>query len=256
MRPVSPSLAIMPAARTERDGGGHDWRTHAAVLALTVSLEALVLGLTTVVRPSSAAAVYAMLSTHRPRQLLVSYILAGAAFSLTVGVLVVVAFQSRPASSTTTAGRAVLDLVLGAAALGYAAGTWTGRLHRRSAEPAEESWMQRRLHHLTPPVAALAGVLTHLPGIVYLAALNAIIDSASGPVDGIVQVAVYNALWFSLAIVALLVSVYRPIVFRDALERGTAWVRRHQRTIVVVFCGVLGIYLVWKGVATLRGASA
>lgn len=256
MRPVSASLAIMPAARIERDGGGHDWRTHAAVSALTVSPEALVLGLTTVVRPSSAAAVYAMLSTHRPRRLLLAYILAGAAFSVGFGVLVVVAFQSRTTSSTTTAGRAVLDLVLGAASLGYAAGTWTGRLHRQPTAPDRESWMQRRLRHLTPPVAALAGVLTHLPGIIYLAALNAIISSASGPLDGVLQVAVYNALWFSLAIVALVLSVYRPTVFRDALERGTAWVRRHQRTIVVVFCAGLGVYLIWKGVAVLRGASA
>jgi hypothetical protein len=217
-----------------------------------VSPEALVLALTTVVRPSSTAAVYAMLSTHRPQRLLVAYIVPGLAFSLTIGVLVVLAFQDRGASSTTTVGRAVLDIVLGAAALGYAAGAWTGRLHRRPTEAGGESWTQRRLHHLTPPVAALAGVLTHLPGLVYLAALNAIIGSASGPVNSVLQVVVYNALWFSLAIVALVMSVYRPSVSRDMLERGTAWARRHQRTIVAVFCGVLGIYLVWKGIADLR----
>ena len=53
--------------------------------------------------------------------------------------------------------------------------------------------MQRRLRHLTPPVAALAGVVTHLPGLVYLAALNAIVGSASGPANGVLQVLVYNA---------------------------------------------------------------
>ncbi|WP_028923836.1 GAP family protein [Pseudonocardia acaciae] len=217
-----------------------------------MSPEALVLALTTVVRPSSAAAVYAMLSTHRPQRLLVAYILAGLAFSLTIGALAVLALQGHSSSSTATAGRALLNIVIGAAALGYAAGAWTGRVHRRAADPADESWMQRRLRHLTPPVAALAGVLTHLPGLVYLAALNAIIGTASGPVNGILQVLVYNALWFSLAIVALVMSVYRPSVSRDLLERGTAWARRHQRTIVVVFCGVLGLYLVVKGVVDLR----
>jgi hypothetical protein len=221
-----------------------------------VSPEAFVLGLTTVVRPSSAAAVYAMLSTRDPRRLLLAYVVAGLAFSLTIGVLVVLAFHDRDASSTTTVGRALLDIVLGAAALGYAAGAWTGRLHRQPANTGEESWMQRRLHHLTLPVAALAGVVTHLPGLVYLAALNAIIGSASGPGNGVLQVLVYNALWFSLPIVAVVMSVYRPGVTRDLLERGTAWARRHQRTIVVVFCGILGIYLVGKGVVDLRGARA
>jgi hypothetical protein len=45
-------------------------------------------------------------------------------------------------------------------------------------------------------------------------------------------------------------------VSRDVLERGTAWARRHQRSIVVGFCGILGIYLVWKGIVDLRAAPA
>lgn len=138
----------------------------------------------------------------------------------------------------------------------YAAATWTGRLHRQPADTGEEPWLQRRLRHLTVPVAALAGVLTHLPGLVYLAALNAIIGSASGPGNGVLQVLIYNAFWFSLPIVALVMSVYRPSVTRDLLERGTAWARRHERTIIVVFCGILGIYLMWKGIVDLRGAPA
>ncbi|MBO0872879.1 MAG: GAP family protein [Pseudonocardia sp.] len=217
-----------------------------------MSPEAFVLALTTVVRPSSAAAVYAMLSTHRPRLLLVAYILAGLAFSLTFGAVVVVAFQGQSSSSTVTAGRAVLNIVIGAAALGYAAGAWTGRMHRRGADPDEEPWMRRRTRHLTLPVAALAGVITHLPGIVYLAALNAIVETASGPLNGILQVIVYNVMWFSLAIAALVMSVYHPSESRDLLRQGTAWVRRHQRIIVVVFCGILGVYLVGKGIVDLR----
>jgi hypothetical protein len=82
-----------------------------------VSPEALVLALTTVVRPSSAAAVYAMLSTRRPQRLLLAYVVSGLAFSLTIGVPVVLAFHDRGASSTTTVGRAALDIVLGVAAL-------------------------------------------------------------------------------------------------------------------------------------------
>ena len=176
--------------------------------------------------------------------------------SRTARPTVVVLDDSRPWKARTTVGRAVLDIVLGAAALGYSAGTWTGRLHGKAKENPGESWLQRRMHHLTPPVAAVVGVVTHLPGIVYLAALNAIVGSAQGPANSVLQVLVYNALWFSLAIVALVLSVYRPTVSRDMLERGTAWARERQRIIVAVFCLLLGLYLVGSGIVDLRGAGA
>ncbi|HEY2204476.1 MAG TPA: GAP family protein [Pseudonocardia sp.] len=219
-----------------------------------MSLEALVLGLSTVIRPTSAAAVYAMLSAHRPRRLLVAYLATGLVFSLAIGVVIVLAFQGRTTAAATTVGRAVLDIVLGAAALGYGAGAWSGRLRRRPSR-VDESWLQRRLHHLTPPVAALTGVVTHLPGIVYLAALNAIVGSATGPTNSVLQVVVYNALWFSLPIVALVLSVYRPTVSRDLLERGSDYARRHKQLIVVAACLLLGTYLVVKGIVDLHTAA-
>jgi hypothetical protein len=218
-----------------------------------VSPEVLVLGLTTVLRPSTVAAVYAMLAARRPQRLLLVYTATGLVFSVGLGVTVVLAFAGAGGPGTRTTGRAVLDVVLGAAALGYAAGAWSGRLAGPRAAPAGESWLQRRLRHLTPSVAALAGVLTHLPGLVYLAALNAVIAGSGGPVDSVVQVLVYNALWFSLPIVALVLSVRRPEASRDLLERGTAWAARHRRVIVVTFTGVLGAYLVVKGVLELSG---
>ena len=221
-----------------------------------MSLEALLLGLTTVVRPSSAAAVYAILCSPRPQRLLVAYLAAGLTFSVGIGVAVVLAFQGYDSSVTTTAQRAVVDIVLGALALGYAAGVWTGRLHGRAARNNDEgSWLQRRMQNLTLAVAALTGIVTHLPGIVYLAALNAIVGSASGPANGVLQVVVYNALWYSLPIVALVMSVFRPTVSRDMLERGTTWARRHRRTLVETSCLVLGVYLMGKGILDLHTAS-
>jgi hypothetical protein len=67
------------------------------------------------------------------------------------------------------------------------------------------SWLGRQLADLSMPRAAVAGVLTHLPGLFYIAALNAVTNSTSSIVNQIFQVAVYNAfgsrcrplLWFS-----------------------------------------------------------
>ena len=67
-----------------------------------MSTEALVLALTTVIRPTSAAAVFAMLSTPRPQRLLVAYLVAGLGFSLAVGTLVVVLLGGLQSTRTSS----------------------------------------------------------------------------------------------------------------------------------------------------------
>lgn len=213
----------------------------------------LLLALTSVVRPTSAAAVIAMLSARHPHRLLVAYVVAGLTFSLAVGAVVVLASQSLGQEQVQAAGRPVLGIVLGAAAAGYAAAVGFGWLPRqRDASPgAYSEWIRQRLQGLSPSGAAAAGVLTHLPGLVYLAALNSIVVSTASALDGLLQVVIYNAIWFSVAIAALTVSMYRPSLARQWLDRLVAWVRQHRRTIIVVFFGVVGAYLLVSGVLAL-----
>ena len=160
-----------------------------------MSTEALLLALTTVIRPTTLAALFAILATRNPQRLLVAYLVVGAAFSLAVGAVVVVLLQGLISETASSAPRPILDLVLGGAALGYAAAAWAGWAPRRRTVGAAggaagastggpAAWMQRRLQRLTVRGAAAAGVLTHLPGLVYLAALNAIVGSATDAVDG------------------------------------------------------------------------
>jgi hypothetical protein len=220
-----------------------------------MSMEALVLALTAVIRPTSAAAVFAILSTPRPQRLLVAYLVAGLGFSLAVGTLVVVLLGGLQSTRASSAVRPLLDLALGTCALGCAASAWIGWLPRPrprgSAEP--DTWLRRRLTDMSRSGAAVAGVLTHLPGLVYLAALNAIAAGARSTASGVLQVVVYNGIWFSLAIVALVLSVYRPTVSREFLERVVSWTREHQRVITIGFLGALGGYLVVVGVLGLVG---
>jgi len=53
-----------------------------------VTLELIVLALATAVRPTSLAAIYALLSSSAPRRLMTLYVIAGTAFTLVVGLLV------------------------------------------------------------------------------------------------------------------------------------------------------------------------
>jgi hypothetical protein len=211
-----------------------------------------------VIRPTSAAAVFAMLSTPRPQRLLVAYLVVGLGFSLAIGTLVVVLLGGLQSTRASSAVRPLLDLVLGTCALGCAVSAWIGWLPRSrprgSAEP--DSWLRRRLTDMSPSGAATAGVLTHLPGLVYLAALNAIAASARGTANGVLQVVVYNGIWFSVAIGALVLSVYRPTVSREFLERVISWTREHQRGITVAFFAALGGYLAAVGVLGLVGVAS
>ena len=166
--------------------------------------------------------------------------------------MIVVVLQGYSTSTTSVLGGAVLDVVLGAAACGYAAGVWT----RRRSEPSAVtermgSWVQGRLKNLKVTGAALIGVVTHLPGLVYLAALNAIVAGTASAVDAVVQLVIYNVIWFSVAIGALVVSAFHPTAARDVLENAEAAIRPHGRTIVVAFFAIVGLYLIGKGLFIL-----
>ena len=220
-----------------------------------MSIQALFLSLTTVVRPTTLAAVLAMLAAQRPRHLLGAYIAVGLVFSVGVGLLVIFVLGG-VGSDDQPVHRPIIDIGLGVCCLGYAALAGSGLLRRREPATAGRgaTWMHRRLQNLTPRDAGVAGILTHLPGLIYLAALNAISGSPSGPLGHAVQVVIYNVIWFALAVVALVLSVYRPEVAQGLLERLVDLVRRHERTLVVGLFGALGAYLVVSGIMDLRAA--
>lgn len=213
-----------------------------------MSTQALVLAAVSIVRPTTAAAVWAMLVGARPRRLLACYLGAGLAVSLTVGVGVVLFVSGVLSPRTVSAGRPVLLLTLGAAALvlGVACALgWVGA--PRTDRPRRAS----RDHRLTPLGAATAGVLTHLPGVFYLAGLSAIVATGASAGDAVLQVVVYNLVWFSPAIVALAVCLSGTAPRADRLEAPLAWGRAHQAALLAATSSLVGLWLLVEGVADL-----
>src|SRR5438270_199841 len=84
--------------------------------------------------PGSAAAFVAMLSTRRPQQLLVAYVLAGAVFSVAIGTVVVVLLKGFAPGRSPWPGHPLVGTALGALALGYAGAVWIGWLPRSGEE--------------------------------------------------------------------------------------------------------------------------
>src|SRR3954447_7059509 len=213
-----------------------------------MSTEALALAVVSIVRPTTAAAVWAMLVGSRPRRLLTVYLIARLAVSLPVGVAVVLlageAFTPRRGADS----RGVLLVSLGFAALLAALAV---RLGWRQRFRPDEPGAAREPRRLTPTAAATAGVLTHLPGVFYLAALGAIAGTGAAAGDAVLQVVVYNLVWFTPAIVALGICLFGAVPSADRLTGPLSWARGHGDAILMVTFAVVGVYLIVKGMSDL-----
>jgi hypothetical protein len=226
-----------------------------------VSPEALILGLLSAVRAVPLAISYALLLTERPRLLLTAYLLAGAGVSLLVGVLVVTALGASSRSQEQTTGRLVVDVALGVVALVWAVLRATGRTPRRPARFRDRAArssvlpdaLATRLRAPTPPTVAGAGVVTNLPGLYYVAALVAILQTHPGPAGGVAQVLVYNLLRFAVPVALLVLVVLRPDRTLEIVRTVHAWGRRNATVLLVVVVGGVGLYLAGKGLTGLLG---
>jgi hypothetical protein len=214
-----------------------------------MSPEAIGVAVASALRPTGFAAIYALLSSPRPGRALGTYVAIGFVWSCAAGLIVVSVLHGVGIRSGTA--NAVIELVGGGAALGFAAGTAAGRLPRARDSSLADSRLVRRLRDPSPAVAAGAGVATHLPGLFYLLGLNAIAAEDPELVLGMVDVVVFNAIWFTIPVAALVVSVRRPEAARRALQRTAEWMRRHQRPVLVAGFAVVGAYFTIKGVLDL-----
>lgn len=225
-----------------------------------MSPEALALGLLSAVRGVPLAIVYALLLSDQPRRLLLAYVGAGLAVTLGVGIVVVTWLHTDARSSGTTTGHLLVDLVLGVLAIAWAAVRFSGRdvrLPRRSERRTRSSVLpealDRRLRAPTVPTVALAGVVTNLPGLYYLAALVAILQTGPSVVGGIVQVLVYALLRFAVPLAALALVAVRPDRTLETVQGVHAWGRRNARVLLALAVGAVGVYLTGKALVGLLG---
>ena len=218
-----------------------------------MSVELIVLSVANALRPTSLAAVYALLSTPRPRRLLFAFILAGATFSVVTGVVVVGVINGVQVRHGASTFDAIVSLLAGVAAIGFAAGLAQGRMQLQPREPStsEGSRIARTLRDPSPAVAATAGVATHLPGLFYLVALNAITARDPGLAEGIASVLIFNAIWWIGPIASLVFFMLRPEQTRETLAAVNAWTRSHNRQILIAVFAAAGAYLTIKGTVNL-----
>ncbi len=220
-----------------------------------MNVEVLVLATASALRPStSTAAVYALLSSERPRPVLAAFTIGGLALSCAFGLLVVSALHGVSLPGRESDRTAIIELVAGAAMIGFAAGAWSGhveRLRRRRRAADQPGRIVTALRRPTLKVAAAAGALTHLPGLFYLVALNSIAAGSPRLTEATVAVLVYNAIWFSVPIAAFAVAGKHAAGAHARIAEINAWARAREQVIVVAVFGCVGAYLVVKGIVEL-----
>ena len=225
---------------------------------MPTTVEVIILGLFSGLRPgTSTVAVLTLLKGHKPARPLLVFTVAGLVFTWVIGALLGLAFHGAHVATGGSTLSSVLDIVLGAAAVGLALAMhrgWVNPALHRSPSARSEGRSARLMERLSNPsagIAAAAGALTHLPGIVYLLALNAIATQKPPIVDAGLQIALYDALWLLVPIASLVLVIARPRAALLTLERATAWARSHEHAILVVGSLVIGVYWVIKGTVRL-----
>ncbi len=197
---------------------------------------------------------YALLGSDAPRRLMTVYVLAGLAFTVLIGVLVVWVFNGVSVHAGSSHTRAVAEIAGGVLALGFGVLVLLGRVGGRRTEDAPKPpgrWMRMLDRHLTVKSAALAGPATHVPGVFYLVALNLIVTHRVSLALGLADVLIYNLVWFALPVAALAVAIVRPQTARDAIDAINTWAREHSQGIMLVAAFVVGGVLVLHGAFTL-----
>ena len=135
------------------------------------------LGVISALRPAtSQAAVFALLKAPSARRSLLAFCFAGIVVSVAIGLVLVLALDGTVPRGRRSTFSSVFELIAGVAALSFAIGVWRGQLTRPRvpAGGRRGSGISERLRRPSALTAAAAGVVTHVPGLIYLVALNSI----------------------------------------------------------------------------------
>jgi hypothetical protein len=219
-----------------------------------MTIEVMLLALASTVRPTSLAAVYALVGSESPRRLLVVYIAAGLTFTIAFGLLVIWAFNGVDINSGSDETKGIAEIVGGSLVLIFAVLLMSGHVggpHADDAPDPPRRWKTVLARRLSADTAALAGPATHIPGLFYLIALNVIAAHQPSIPTGLVEVLIYNVVWFALPIGALAICVIDPPAARRAVDALRMWTLNHTHTLLLTVSLVAGAGLVIRGLMTI-----
>jgi hypothetical protein len=199
---------------------------------------------------------------------MVGYLLGAYTTSITTGLLIVFSLHGSGAeSSSKQTVSPIVDILVGSLSLALAWVLRTGRdrplqerRHRkkqaklRAREQAgkpTESLPLRMLGKGDPKLTFVVGALLSYPGVSYLDALDHIHKLDAGTVATVALVLFFCLMQQIFLELPLLGYLFAPERTQDSVSRFRAWMGRSGRTTAVIAIGVIGVWLLVRGVITL-----
>jgi hypothetical protein len=220
------------------------------------------LGLSAAINPILLGVVLVTLASPRPKTLLGAYVAGAMTISVAIGIAVVtLASDTGAIKPTTSTTNGLVDLVLGLLLLAVAVWFASGRAERRHASkvaaaagrPKKPSVSDRLLGGSRATMAFAAGMLLTLPSALYLAALKDIAEAGVSTGEELFAIVLFNVLMLSPALIPLVLLAVVPDGTKAAVERSDRWMRDHQKRLVTVVAGAIGVYLTATGIVALAG---
>jgi hypothetical protein len=126
------------------------------------------------------------------------------------------------------------------------------RRKETKAKPGDEHkepWSHRLLSGGSAPLVFAAALAINLPGAAYLVALKDIAAGHHSTVTDVLLVVGFNLVMFALAEIPLLGLLLAPDRTDALVQRMNDSISRNGRTIAIVLCVVLGVFLIVRGIA-------
>ncbi|HVM64576.1 MAG TPA: GAP family protein [Acidimicrobiales bacterium] len=228
----------------------------------------LLLAVAAAVNPSLFAVTTVMLLLPNPRRAMFGFLCGALLVSITVGLLL--AFSFSGGTGTSSADHKVgpaEDLLVGAIALFVAIVLATGRdepfverrrekkeakltAKREAGEPTESRTV-RLLRKGSPRLTFVVGGLLSFPGALYLEAIHHIRLLDPGTAATVALVVFFCVMQRVVLEVPLLGYAVWPDRMEDGEARFRAWLARRGRRTAAICAGVVGAWLVLRGLITL-----
>jgi len=217
--------------------------------------ELLPLAIASAFWPLLLAVVVVSLRAAHPARLLISFLAGGLLTTMAVGLVIIYGLEG---SSLTSSSRSTFDpwfeVVAGALALLAAAVLW--RRLGAQAEAVTEG-PPRKLERMLDrgaPLAFVAGIVFNiLPGVFPLVALKDIAEMDTSVVETVSILFGFYLIMFAFIEVPIVGFLLAPEPTARTVGRFNNWLDRNARRVAIAALGLVGVYLLVKGIIGLAG---
>ena len=224
--------------------------------------------LSAITSPTAVAAVLVILSRPRAATLLSAYVIGSFLTSVLVGIGLVAGLAATSLVTTPQRdGNPIVDITIGSTILLSAAWVHSERsaaMRRRAAErraqrralkaasrDGKPSRTAQALSSGSAGLVAALGVVMHLPGLLYLAALGDIAGASVSFIHGLILIMLFNIVMLAPIELPLFGTIVAPQATERTVRSANSYIKEHKRQGLLGLSVLAGGYLIVSGIVGL-----